>query len=116
MAGNSNSGPPKGETNNPNGRPKGVPNKTTKEIRDAYQMLLENNTANLEKWLSKVAETNPAKAIELMSNLSEYILPKLSRAEVKAEIEQKGVIDLSKLPQDVLDKLIDESNDTGTKD
>lgn len=97
------------------GRPKGSPNKTTKEIRDAYQMLLENNASKLEEWLSRVAEKNPAKAIELMSNLSEYILPKLSRAEVKAEIKQKGVIDLSKLPQDVLDKLIDESNNTGAE-
>lgn len=78
------------------GRPKGSPNKTTKEIRDAYQMLLENNASKLEEWLSRVAEKNPAKAIELMSNLSEYILPKLSRAEVKAEIKVEDEVDLSK--------------------
>jgi hypothetical protein len=92
------------------GRPKGSPNKSTQEIRNAFQMFVENNVENFEDWIVRVAETNPAKAIELVTNLGEYILPKLSRTEVKAEITTDE-IDLSNLPQETLDKLINE-NDT----
>jgi hypothetical protein len=95
---------------NKNGRPKGSPNKTTQEIRDAFQCFVEDNTDKLQDWLERVAEKNPAKAIELMSNLSEYILPKLSRTEVKAEVKIEDEVDLSKLPQDVIDKLLNEDN------
>lgn len=97
------------------GRPKGSPNKDVKEIRDAFQMLIEDNLDNMKTWLERVADKNPAKAMELINGLSDYIIPKLSRTEVKAEVEQKNTIDLSKLPNDVLDKLIDDSNDTGAE-
>lgn len=90
------------------GRPKGSPNKTTKEIRDAFQMFVENNVEHFEDWIMRVAEKNPAKAIELVKDVGEYILPKLSRAEVKAEVEVKDEIDLTKLPQEILDKLLDD--------
>ena len=94
------------------GRPKGSPNKSTKEIRDAFQMFVENNVENFEEWIMRVAEKNPAKAIELVKDVGEYILPKLSRTEVKAEIKSEEV-DLSNLPQDVLDELLkkDEESD-----
>ena len=102
------------ENINRNGRPKGSPNKTTKEIRDSFQMFVEGNQDKFDEWISRVAEKNPAKAIELVTNLAEYILPKLSRTEVKAEIEKK--IDLSKVDSKLLDELykqLDEGTDTG---
>ena len=114
MAGNENSGPPKGQTNNPNGRPKGSPNKTTKEIRDSFQMFVEGNQDKFDEWISRVAEKNPAKAIELVTNLAEYILPKLSRTEVQAEI--KETTDLSKVSQETLDKLYNELNASDSTD
>lgn len=72
----------KGEVTNPKGRPKGKPNKTTAEIREAYQKLVEDNLANMTKWLGEVAMENPEKAMELMLKLSEYMIPKLARQEV----------------------------------
>jgi hypothetical protein len=36
----------------------------------------------------------------------EYVQPKLSRAEVIAEIDMSDDVDLSKLPQEVIDKLL----------
>ena len=69
--------------NNPGkGRPVGVGNKTTTQIKEAYQKLLEDNLDNMTLWLGKIAEKDPAKATELMLKLSEYILPKLARQEV----------------------------------
>ena len=72
----------KGEVTNPKGRPKGKPNKTTAEIRDAYQRLVEDNLTNMTKWLGEVAMENPEKAMDLMLKLSEYMIPKLARQEV----------------------------------
>ena len=71
-----------GQSGNPNGRKKGVPNKQTKEIREAYQRLTESNLNNMSEWLQQVATDDPAKAMDLMLRLSEYIIPKLARQEV----------------------------------
>ena len=67
---------------NKNGRGKGTPNKTTKEIREAYQNLVEMNLENMTSWLANVASEDPEKAMDLMLKLSEYIIPKLARQEV----------------------------------
>lgn len=64
------------------GRPKGSVNKATSGIREAYQKLLENNLDNMSGWLAEIAKRDPAKAVDLMIRLSEYILPKLARTEM----------------------------------
>jgi hypothetical protein len=64
------------------GKPKGTLNKTTKEIREAYQKLTENNLDNMSVWLADVAADNPEKALDIMIRLSEYVIPKLARQEV----------------------------------
>lgn len=96
---------PKGHTNNPNGRPKGSQNVKTKAIRDAYSEFINNNTKHFEKWLKQVAEKNPAKAIELISGLSDFVLPKLARTELVGDEEQPINIDLTKLDDKTLTKL-----------
>lgn len=71
-----------GQSGNPNGRPKGSKNKKTEAIREAYQKLTENNLESMSIWLSQVASEDPAKAMDLMLRLSEYIIPKLARTEM----------------------------------
>ena len=71
-----------GQSGNPKGRTKGKPNKTTAEIRDAYQKLVEDNLTNMTEWLVQVAAENPERAMDLMLKLSEYMIPKLARQEV----------------------------------
>lgn len=70
------------------GRPKGSPNKTTQEVRDAYQLFAENNMVKFQEWIDKVASKNPAKALEIVLAMSEYFLPKLQRTET--DITSKG--------------------------
>ena len=91
------------------GSRKGVPNKSTKEIRDGFQMFVENNIGKFQQWIDEVAEDNPAKAIELVTSLGEYILPKLSRTEVDADItaEIKPKIDYSKLDKETLKRVLE---------
>lgn len=72
----------KGQSGNPNGRPKGSGNKATAEIKEAYQQLLENNLQNMQIWLARMASEDEGKALDFMLKLSEYILPKLARQEL----------------------------------
>ena len=67
---------------NPNGRPKGAKNKTTENIRKAYQQLTEDNLDNMTVWLAQIAADDPKQALEMMIKLSEYVIPKLARQEI----------------------------------
>lgn len=71
------------------GKKKGTQNKTTKDIKIAYQMLIEKNLDNMTKWLEKVAANDPAKAIYIISDLSEYVIPKLARQELTGKDGEK---------------------------
>ena len=71
-----------GQSGNPAGRKPGTKNKATKQIREAYQKLTEDNLDNMTLWLTQIAAENPEKAMQLMLNLSEFIIPKLARQEV----------------------------------
>ena len=75
-------GPGKGKTNNPKGRPRGSQNRATKDVREAFKKLIENNLDNMEIWLEEVAKESPSKALQIIKDLSEYILPKLQRTEL----------------------------------
>jgi hypothetical protein len=70
---------------NSGGRPKGRPNKTTQEIKEAYQQLLESNLDNMSTWLARMASEDEGKALDYMLKLSEYILPKLARQEITGQ-------------------------------
>ena len=72
------------------GRKPGVPNKVTREFRETVTRLLEDNAENVARWLEKVAADDPDKALQRLAQLAEFAAPKLSRSEVKAEVENKG--------------------------
>jgi len=68
------------------GRPKGVGNKSTETIRTAFAMLVEDNLANMQGWLETAAEQNPAKALQIISDLAQYSLPKLKQVDSTIEV------------------------------
>lgn len=67
------------------GRKEGTPNKVTKDIREAYKLLIEANLPNLTKWLERIAMKDPERAIRILADLSEYVIPKLARTEHTGE-------------------------------
>jgi len=71
----------KGDPNiNRNGR--SGPNKSTKMMKEAFAMLVENNLPMMDRWLSQIASEDPAKAMDLIIKLSERFVPALARTEV----------------------------------
>lgn len=63
----------KGHTNNPNGRPKGVPSKITKEVRESIKQFVEDNIAGLQDDCDML---DPKERLHFLEKLLSYILPK----------------------------------------
>ena len=68
-------GPGKGNTNNPSGRPKGQPNKTTKLSRELIQKLIEDNWDLL---IGDIQALDPKDRVKALTDLMKYSLPALS--------------------------------------
>lgn len=69
-------GPGKGKTNNPNGRKKGVPNRTTTEARELLEQILYGQLENIQLALSELKDKDIGKYVESCSRLFAYVLPK----------------------------------------
>jgi|TARA_R110000751_G_scaffold78796_1_gene159026 hypothetical protein len=82
------------------GSRKGVPNKASHEIREAFEMLMTDNLDNMKRWLSDVAIEDPERALNIMIKMAEFIVPKLQRTEVKAEVTDKSIV-INLIPKEV---------------
>jgi arginine utilization protein RocB len=71
------------------GRPKGALNRSTEMIKLSVARAVDNTLSTLTKDLEDIKKKDPQAAIELAFKLLEYTIPKLSRTEMRAEVEQK---------------------------
>jgi uncharacterized protein (UPF0305 family) len=85
----------KGKTNNPNGRPKGKPNKITQDVRQWLSTVIDKNRRQIEKDLKTL---EPKERLQMLEKLMQYVIPK--QQAVKAEV------DLSALTDEQLDTII----------
>ena len=78
----------KGQSGNPKGRKRGQPNRVTREAREVFKAIFDRLAPKVEGWIRKTAETDPAKAADLLLRIAEHFIPKLQRLTV----------DLTKIP------------------
>jgi hypothetical protein len=71
------------------GRPSGALNRSTEEMKLTIARAVNHTLNTISKDLEEIKKRDPEKAMDLALKLMEYALPKLSRTEMKAEIEQK---------------------------
>lgn len=72
----------KGHTNNPNGRPKGTPNKVTQTVKEWIAEIVEKNMERIE---SDMEALSPRERIIFFERLLAYVVPK--QQAIKAEVE-----------------------------
>lgn len=106
----------KGKSGNPEGRPKGSISEKTKVWNEIGQWFanegLEAYLNNLMELMTSSDTKDKAEAMKRYEALLEYFKPKLSRAEVVAEIEVKDEVDLSKYSTNDLKQSIESDKDT----
>ena len=75
----------KGQSGNTAGRPPGIPNKTTAEIREAFAVFLTANLSRVQELFDRVAEEDAAKALDLLDRFAAYTTPKLKAIDYTSD-------------------------------
>ncbi len=83
----------KGESGNPDGRPKGATNKVTREMRERIALLISDNWKRLTEDVEKMPPKDRAR---VLLELLPYILPRLQVSDVNLT-DNKPTIDMEKL-------------------
>ena len=85
----------KGQSGNPNCRPEGSKNKSTKQIRESIQQLVENNIESIQESLDSM---NPKDKMKYIIDLLKLVLPTLRPVEYfNSTKENVPSIDFGKL-------------------
>ena len=94
---------PKGRTNNPNGRKKGVQNKVTQGVKEVIKSILDQYTNKEEEknFYNDFAELDAPERVRVSLKLMEFVVPKLQRTTIEDKTERKREIDavIEKLTQ-----------------
>lgn len=77
----------KGQSGNPQGKPKGLISKATANRREFIKNLLDNEQDNIIDALQKTRTRFPNLYLNIISDFMEFDTPKLSRTEIKHEGE-----------------------------
>jgi CCR4-NOT transcriptional regulation complex NOT5 subunit len=89
-------GLPKGKTNNPYGRPKGTPNRTTTEIKELMNQFISHNLDDLQRQYDQL---EAKEKLMFFERVLKYVIP-----------QQKDVtqnVDVSNLTEEELDHLLE---------
>ena len=88
------------------GRPPGALNRSTEQMKLTLARVTNNILDTLATDLIEIKKKDPKAAIDIALKLLEYNLPKQSRVEMKAEIEQR----IQQISVNIQQKSIDGDN------
>ena len=74
------------------GRKAGSLNRATKDIRDAFSLLIENNIDTLQKDLDSL---EPKERVKLLLDMAQFVVPKLRSVDLKSDVEETITIDFN---------------------
>jgi hypothetical protein len=74
------------------GRKAGTPNKATKDIRDAFTLLLEDNLPTLKRDISSL---EPKERVKLLLDMAQFVVPKLRSIDLQSDIEETITVDFN---------------------
>lgn len=63
------------------GRKAGTPNKVSADVRACVALIAQNLVGEAEDWIRRGAKKQPLKAAQVLGQLLEYHIPKISRIE-----------------------------------
>ncbi len=73
------------KSNNPSGRPKGSPNKATKEIREVLTSAISNEIPHMVECLERLRTSDDKTYINAMAKLIAFVVPKPQEIELKSD-------------------------------
>ena len=86
------------------GRPKGAVNRSTEMMKLSIARATNRVLDDLPKIMEEMMKKDPKGAVDLALKMLEFHMPKLSRVEMKAEVEQK----IQQISVNITQKTIDE--------
>jgi len=100
----------KGESGNPNGKPKGAKGKISSEARELFVQVMEGEMDNIKNSLGILRENSDEKYLKALSGLMPYFMPKQVETDVT-------ILEASKPPSwfdEVLDRTDQEEENLTT--
>lgn len=77
------------------GRPKGSENKVTRDARALFATFVEKNASRAQALFDEVASEDPGKALDLLTKVAEFVIPKLARTDVSGELRVRASLSIS---------------------
>jgi hypothetical protein len=88
------------------GRPIGALNRSTEQMKLTLARAANNTLNNIAEDLEKIRKRDPERAIELSLKMIDYVIPKLGRTDIKAEIVQR----IQAININITQKVVDADN------
>ena len=97
----------KGQTGNPNGRPKGKPNKVTTDLRQWLSALIDGNRKTFEADMKKIL---PAQRLAILEKLLQFCIPRMASVDANVDLARLTDEQINLLANNILNKIDNENS------